>query len=112
MLLSVNLGTTGCKAAVCSLEGRPLGASYIEYPLINLSPQFVEQDANLWWSLSQQVIREAIEAADVDGGCSVAFNFECQQEKRPSDRWAKPSRLGQAVPPAVDTNLSSHQTQG
>ena len=37
-LLSVDLGTTECKAAVCSLEGQLLGISNIEYPVINISP--------------------------------------------------------------------------
>ena len=77
-LLSVDLGTTGCKAAVCSLEGELLGISYIEYPLMNLSPQFVEQDANLWWSLSQQVIREAIAATGVGGGNIRALSVSSQ----------------------------------
>ena len=77
-LLSVDLGTTGCKAVVCWLEGQLLGISNIEYPLIHISPQFVEQDANLWWSLSRQVIREAVEAEEVDG-CSSQRSIGVEQ---------------------------------
>lgn len=77
-LLSVDLGTTGCKAAVCSVEGQVLGTSYLEYPLISLSPEFVEQDANLWWSLTQQVIRDAIARSGIDGRHIQALSVSTQ----------------------------------
>jgi xylulokinase len=77
-LLSVDLGTTGCKAAVYSVEGQVLGTSYIEYPLIGLSPEFVEQDANLWWSLTQQVIQEAIAKSGVKGRGIRALSVSSQ----------------------------------
>jgi len=59
-LLGIDLGTTGCKAAVCSVKGEVLGTGYIEYPLISPRPEIVEQDANLWWSLTRQVVKQAI----------------------------------------------------
>ncbi len=68
-LLSVDLGTTGCKAAVCSAAGQVLGTSYLEYPLINLAPGWVEQDADLWWSLAQQAVRQAL--AHTPGDCRI-----------------------------------------
>jgi xylulokinase len=56
VLLGIDLGTTGCKAAVCSVEGEVLGTGYIEYPLVSPRPEVVEQDANLWWSLTQGAV--------------------------------------------------------
>jgi xylulokinase len=62
-LAGIDLGTTGCRAAVYSAAGQLLGESYVEYPLINLTPERVEQDANLWWTLAQQVVAEAARRA-------------------------------------------------
>lgn len=77
-LLSIDLGTTACKAALCSMEGQILGSGYVEYPLISLSSELVEQDANLWWSLSQQVMQDAIRESGVDGGSVRALSVSTQ----------------------------------
>ena len=77
-LLSVDLGTTGCKAALCSEEGLALGTSYIEYPLIHLGPSFVEQDAALWWSLTVRAIQEATDRSGVSGHSVRAVSISSQ----------------------------------
>ena len=59
-LLGIDLGTTGCKAAIYSSEGDPLGESYLEIPLIKPAPGVVEQDAAQWWTLTQKAIRQAL----------------------------------------------------
>lgn len=64
-LLSLDLGTTGCKATVCSLRGEVLGTSYLECPLETPAPGWVEQDAGLWWTLAQRAIRQALVASSV-----------------------------------------------
>jgi sugar (pentulose or hexulose) kinase len=66
-LLGIDLGTTGIKAALSSTEGDLLAESYLEYPLIKPAPGVVEQDARDWWELTQEVIRQALRAADADG---------------------------------------------
>lgn len=63
LLLGIDLGTTGCKAAVYDEEGRLLGESYLEYGLITLSPTMIEQDAEAWWRLTCQAIAQALAAA-------------------------------------------------
>jgi xylulokinase len=70
-LLSVDMGTTGIKAAVYSADGRLLGASSVECPLINCGPGRVEQDPSLWWSLSVQSVREATALADEAAGNAI-----------------------------------------
>jgi xylulokinase len=79
LLLGVDLGTTGCKAAV--FDGRVpdasagdahpghalLGEAYLEYGLITLSPTMIEQDPHTWWELTCRAIRAAIGKAGVDG---------------------------------------------
>jgi xylulokinase len=64
-LLSVDLGTTGVKAAAYTTDGRLLGASYLEYPLIRTGDGIVEQDAELWWTLSKRVMQEAVAQANI-----------------------------------------------
>ena len=84
LLIGLDLGTTGCKAAVYDETGRLLGGSYLEYGLITLSATEIEQDARAWWELTCRAIRTAIDAAGVDGhavkGISVSsqgISFVC-----------------------------------
>lgn len=63
LLLGLDLGTTGCKAAVYSDNGHILGESYLEYGLITRSPVMIEQDPQAWWTLTCQAIRQALAAA-------------------------------------------------
>ncbi|MFZ5917385.1 MAG: xylulokinase [Chloroflexota bacterium] len=77
-LLGIDLGTTGIKAALCSPQGQALGESYLEYPLIKPAPGVVEQDADQWWALTQDAIRQAIRAAGVSGQAVRALGVSSQ----------------------------------
>ncbi len=77
-LLGIDLGTTGIKAAICTPEGHLLGDSYLEYPLIRPEPGVVEQDADLWWELAQDAIRQAILAAQVQRDTVRALSVSSQ----------------------------------
>ncbi len=66
-LLGIDLGTTGCKGSVYSADGKLLGLSYLECPLITLSPTMIEQDAHSWWEQTVEAIRLALVRAGVDG---------------------------------------------
>ena len=93
-LLGIDLGTTGIKAAICSPDGHLLGESYLEYPLIRPAPGIVEQDAEAWWALTQEAIRQAVSAAQVQGHTVRALSASSQgisfvavdHEGRPLDR--------------------------
>jgi xylulokinase len=63
LLLGLDLGTTGCKAAVYDDSGHTLGESYLEYGLITLSAVEIEQDPQAWWQLTCQAVRQAVAAA-------------------------------------------------
>jgi len=78
MLLGIDLGTTGCKAAVYSVTGELLGENYLECPLVKPSPGVVEQDAALWWDLTREAIRQALCAANVDGHTVRALSVSSQ----------------------------------
>ncbi|MGE5529021.1 MAG: xylulokinase [Patescibacteria group bacterium] len=60
LLLAVDLGTTACKAAVFTRDGRILTLAYREYPLLRISRAEIEQDAEAWWRLVREVGAEAL----------------------------------------------------
>jgi xylulokinase len=66
LLLGIDLGTTGCKAAVYDEQGTCLGESYLEYGLITLSARLIEQDPLAWWQLTCRAIQLALAGAAVD----------------------------------------------
>lgn len=57
-LLGIDVGTTGCKAALFSPDGRMLCAAYREYDLARPQPGWAELDAQAVWGLVQDAIRE------------------------------------------------------
>ena len=77
-LLSVDLGTTGCKTALYSTEGVLRGSCTVEYPLIHLGPGCVEQDAELWWRLTVETIQGAIHRSGIDPGTVEAVGVSTQ----------------------------------
>jgi xylulokinase len=77
-LLGVDLGTTGCKAAAYTRDGSLLGESYLECPLIVLSPTVIEQDPMQWWALTKQAIRLALADAGISGGSVRGLSISSQ----------------------------------
>ena len=61
-LLGVDIGTTGCKAAVVSAEGAPVATAYREYPLITPRPGWAELDPDAVWEATCSAVREATTA--------------------------------------------------
>ena len=59
-LIGLDVGTTGCKAVVFDAEGNVLGHGFREYGVICDAPGKAEQDAELVWSLTKEVLREAV----------------------------------------------------
>ncbi len=51
-LLTFDIGTTGVKAGVFSVEGRLLGTAYREYGVKRPHPQWVEQSPTEMWLAS------------------------------------------------------------
>ena len=66
LLIGIDLGTTGCKAVVTDHKLNILGKAYIEYELIKLSSQKIEQDASEWWELTKEVVGVAVDRAGID----------------------------------------------
>ncbi len=65
-LLGIDVGTTGCKAAVFSADGALLCRAYREYDIVRAQPGYAELDAERVWRDIQDVIREAAAGARSD----------------------------------------------
>ena len=65
LLVGIDLGTMGIRSMVYDSQLNELGKSYKTYPLINISSKEIEQDANLWWQLTLDTLKEAL--AQVNG---------------------------------------------
>ena len=61
-LLGVDVGTTGCKAAVVGLEGSVRATAYREYPLATPRPGWAELDPDGVWDAVCACIREVTAA--------------------------------------------------
>ncbi len=79
LLLGIDIGGTGCKVAVYSLDGKMLGEGYSEYGLLSNAPGQAEQDANQWWLAAQVSVRQALSTVEAERvravgvGCTNGF---------------------------------------
>ena len=58
-LLGIDVGTSGCKAAVFSETGRLLALAYEEYDILRAQPGWAELDVVQVWEQIQRTIRQA-----------------------------------------------------
>ncbi len=76
--LGLDIGTTGCKAAVFNDKGRLLALAYREYPLLTPHPGWAELDSERVCRDCRDVIREAAAAQPSDP--IQALGISCQGE--------------------------------
>jgi xylulokinase len=76
VLLGIDIGTTGVKAALFAVEdGRTLASAFVDYPLYHPQPGWAEQQPEDWWQATLVAIRgclvdgaqEGVLPADVRG---------------------------------------------
>ncbi len=65
-LLGIDVGTSGCKAAVFAEDGRMLAMAYQEYDYQHPQPGWAELDARQVWEQVKQTIRQAAAGAGGD----------------------------------------------
>ena len=65
-LLGIDVGTTGCKAAVFSEEGDLLGLAYREYDVQRPQPGWAELDVVDVWQKAKQTISEVVPSSALD----------------------------------------------
>ncbi len=62
VLLGIDLGTTGVKAALFAAEdGRVLSDAFVDYPLFHPHPGWAEQNPSDWWQATITAIRTCLE---------------------------------------------------
>jgi xylulokinase len=67
-LLGVDLGTSGVKAILLGVDGRPLGEAAAGYPVDSPHPGWAETDPPAWW----RAVVTAVRAARDQAGAQVA----------------------------------------
>lgn len=65
-LLGIDVGTTGCKAAAYSVEGRCCASTYREYPTLYPAPGEAELDSSHVWNCIKQCIAEVASKTKTD----------------------------------------------
>jgi xylulokinase len=65
-LLGIDVGTSGCKAAAFSLDGRMLAFAYQEYEIQRPQPGWAELDSQAIWGVVQRLIQQVVLQASGD----------------------------------------------
>ena len=89
-LLGIDIGGTGAKAGVFTLDGELAGAGYGEYRMISTLPGQAEHDAEAWWLSTVKAVREAVRGVPVDA--ILAIGIGCTNGLVAVDRQGKPLR--------------------
>ncbi len=89
-MLGIDIGGTGTKAGVFTLDGTLVGSGYGEYQMISTLPGQAEHDAEAWWGATIGAIREAI--VDIDPGNIKAVGVGCTNGLIAVDEKARPIR--------------------
>jgi xylulokinase len=64
--LGIDVGTSGCKAAVFSPSGRMLASAYEEYDMVRPRPGWAELDPADVWARVRRTVAKAVRAAEGD----------------------------------------------
>lgn len=121
-LLSIDLGTTGCRSILYNEQLRELAMSYEEYSLQTPQEHWAEQDAEDWWRLTCRTARDAIRKAGRSAANVRALSISSQgitlvpvdQELRPlcpAQTWLDvraQKQAGQIREDFGDTAIFSH----
>lgn len=59
-VLSIDVGTEGCKTILFNAKGRSLSRSYQKYPIIIPESSWAEQDPLLWWDAVRKGIKDIL----------------------------------------------------
>jgi xylulokinase len=71
-LLGIDIGTSGCKAVVFSIEGIPLASAYEEYDVHRVKPGYAELDTLHVWEKVKIVIKRVAVLSKSDPVCALS----------------------------------------
>lgn len=66
LILSIDLGTTGCHAVIFDEKGQQISRSYQEYKSIYLPCRWIDHDPKTWLQATKKTVKEAIKNLDDD----------------------------------------------
>ena len=93
-LIGLDIGTTGCKAALFDEEGALLGSASREYHVDVPRPTWAEQDAEHVWALAQDVLRKVIAGRQVVAAIGLSVQGEAVIPVDEAGRALRPAILG------------------
>lgn len=76
LLIGLDVGTTGCKAAVFRENGELLTSARREYTIDFPHPHWAEQDANTVWTLVQEVLRQVVAQAGTGDIAAIGLSVQ------------------------------------
>ena len=79
-ILSIDVGTTGGRTIIFNLEGEIIESAYQEYESFFPTPTDVEQDANDWWIVTVNTIKEVLKKSKINPTKIVSTSVTNQRE--------------------------------
>ena len=96
LFLAVDLGTTGCRSILFDETLSIVSSAYEEYGLITPKENWVEQDAELWWTLTKRTAKAAFKKGNIDPRAVRGISVSSQGiTVVPVDKDFKPLALAQ-----------------
>jgi xylulokinase len=74
LLLGIDVGTSGCKAALFDAQGGKRGVGYVAYQVSRPQPHHVEQDPGQWWNALRAAVEQATAAAGTQDVSALAIS--------------------------------------
>lgn len=96
-LLGLDIGTSGCKAAVFDQDGTLVASASREYGVLTRNPGWAEQDAESVWRLAQEALRETLAIAGSEppvGAVGLSVQGEAVIPVDAAGRALRPAILG------------------
>ncbi len=75
-LIGLDVGTTGCKAALFHQSGELLASATREYSIDIPRPQWAEQDAEHVWTLAQAALSEVLDQTGIRDGAAIGISVQ------------------------------------
>ncbi len=75
-LIGLDVGTTGCKAALFHESGELVASATREYSIDIPRPQWAEQDAEHVWTLAQAALSEVLDQTEIRDAAAIGISVQ------------------------------------
>ncbi len=91
LILSIDLGTMGCRTIIFNEKGKKLSQAYQEYQSIYFSSRWIDHDPTTWLKAAQKTVKEAMGKTNIDQKKLSAISVTSQRATFiPVDREGNP----------------------